>query len=218
MKINPKFAALRNRSHPMLDMLNDEKLYRDYGIHFRNSKRRGIEFDMSYEEWLLVWTASGKLHLRGRQPGQYCMSRFNDTGGYTVENVEIISIEQNTYDRHAGRSKSPEHRAKLAKTLCKVRHHAVVDCDGLIFESATAAGKHFGITPQAVLWRIKSGGEQFKNWKMVKMMRGGLASTPKKPKCKVIPFRKQLTVEDILSPDYVDESIDYQKLAEGDWS
>jgi len=73
-------------------MTDLRKAYRD---HKSNSKRRGIPFRLTYEQWLGIWKASGKLHLRGRKRGQYCMARINDKGAYEVGNVEIILVQHN---------------------------------------------------------------------------------------------------------------------------
>ena len=32
---------------------------------------RGIEFRLSYEQWLAIWTESGHLDERGRGPAKY---------------------------------------------------------------------------------------------------------------------------------------------------
>jgi hypothetical protein len=92
MNITQEFAAVQNKSNPISQMLSDPKLRKAYNTHYRNSKRREIEFNLSYEEWLTIWLYSGKLHLRGRQPGQFCMGRKGDQGAYEVGNVETDTL------------------------------------------------------------------------------------------------------------------------------
>jgi hypothetical protein len=71
----------------------------------RKPDRKGhrIKVTMTFEEWLQVWTNSGKLHLRGKGSGKFCMARKDDLGDYTVGNVEIKSCEQNSREGKLGR-------------------------------------------------------------------------------------------------------------------
>jgi len=55
-----------------------------------NAKRRGIAWQLTFEEWSKIWIDSGKWELRGRNSGQYHMSRPGDQGPYAVDNVRII--------------------------------------------------------------------------------------------------------------------------------
>lgn len=64
-----------------------------------NATMRSLKFNLTYEEWLSIWTESGKLHLRGRRADQYVMARHNDTGAYEVGNVSIITNTQNHKQR-----------------------------------------------------------------------------------------------------------------------
>lgn len=54
-----------------------------------NANKRGITFSITFAQWYAVWQASGKLHLRGRGKGGYCMSRIRDEGGYSLGNVHV---------------------------------------------------------------------------------------------------------------------------------
>jgi hypothetical protein len=60
-----------------------------------NAKRRGIAWRLTFEEWSKIWTDSGKWELRGRNSGQYHMSRPGDQGPYAVDNVRIVLGTQN---------------------------------------------------------------------------------------------------------------------------
>lgn len=75
------------------------KLRNDFAVQKWRAARRGIKFLMTFEEWLEVWEQSGKLMLRGRGRGKYCMARFGDKGPYKVGNVEIITHEKNSTDQ-----------------------------------------------------------------------------------------------------------------------
>jgi hypothetical protein len=61
--------------------------------------RRGIPFQLTFEEWLSIWRTSGKLAQRGCRKEQYVMARFRDTGPYSPGNVKIIRMEENIAER-----------------------------------------------------------------------------------------------------------------------
>ena len=73
-----------------------QPLRRKFLTQRRAAKARGIPFRLTFEEWLEVWGASGHLHERGNEPGQYVMARFGDEGPYEVGNVKIITFEENS--------------------------------------------------------------------------------------------------------------------------
>lgn len=67
---------------------------------FKNQKHnadcRGIEWRLTFPQWLAIWEASCKLHLRGRGAGRYCMSRISDAGGYVAGNVHVQLCTDNS--------------------------------------------------------------------------------------------------------------------------
>lgn len=54
-----------------------------------NARNRGVQFLLSFDQWLAIWRDSGKLDQRGRGIGKFCMSRRGDAGAYEVGNVFI---------------------------------------------------------------------------------------------------------------------------------
>lgn len=78
------------------------------------AKRRGIEWRLSFDEWLAIWAASGQYENRGRGRGKYCMARHGDVGPYAVGNVEIIKHEQNASDCRANHKRTTEDLALQA--------------------------------------------------------------------------------------------------------
>jgi len=56
---------------------------------------RKIEFNLTFDEWITIWLQSGHWLERGTRGNQYCMSRFNDSGSYSVGNVEIKTNSEN---------------------------------------------------------------------------------------------------------------------------
>ena len=59
------------------------------------AKKRGIDFQLTFDEWYKVWSDSGHWHQRGRGSEKYCMARHQDTGPYSINNVSIITNHEN---------------------------------------------------------------------------------------------------------------------------
>ena len=64
------------------------------------AKKRGIIWNLTFKQWLDIWQRSGKLELRGKGRGKYCMARLNDIGPYDITNVYIQKFEDNNKDQH----------------------------------------------------------------------------------------------------------------------
>jgi len=74
---------------------------------------RGIQFELTFEQWLHIWQKSGKLKQRGRRSHEYCMARNGDKGAYCVGNVSIITNRQNAEQQDYKARSSAMSRAKL---------------------------------------------------------------------------------------------------------
>lgn len=92
-----------------------------YAVKRKTTKGRAdrngnpIEFRLTFEEWLSIWLASGKLLQRGIRQGQYCMSRKGDLGHYEVPNVFIQLSTQNSREGKLGRPSSLKGRTSPMK-------------------------------------------------------------------------------------------------------
>lgn len=71
------------------------KLRSRWRAHRYNARLRGVEFLLTFEQWLAIWVASGQLDKRGCRRGQYVMARCNDVGPYAEGNVQIVPSERN---------------------------------------------------------------------------------------------------------------------------
>ena len=69
--------------------------------------KRNIIWTLTFDEWLNIWQISGHWHERGSSAGKYCMSRYGDTGPYSVNNVFIQLHSNNIRDGHKGKPKGP---------------------------------------------------------------------------------------------------------------
>lgn len=75
-----------------------------YSSQKMSAADRGIPFLLTFEQWLQIWQDSGHFQNRGKQKGQYCMTRFGDQGPYALGNVKIIQMEENSSEKIMPRS------------------------------------------------------------------------------------------------------------------
>jgi len=57
------------------------------------AKTRGIPWELSLYDWWNLW--KDKWNNRGRNHGQYVMSRKGDTGPYSINNIKIVTNTEN---------------------------------------------------------------------------------------------------------------------------
>lgn len=69
---------------------------KDYNDQKSRALNRGIDFELSFEDWLTLWTESGKLDSRGRGVGKFCMGRIDSNRGYTLSNSIIEPFCKNS--------------------------------------------------------------------------------------------------------------------------
>jgi hypothetical protein len=92
-----------------LDKFEEMKLFMRnvrarYTQQLCQARKRKIDWLFTFESWWKMWEESGKWKERGRKAGQYCMARKGDIGPYSVDNVEIVTIEKNSSDGNKGKS------------------------------------------------------------------------------------------------------------------
>lgn len=78
------------------------KAKKAYWTHKYNAIGRDLKMELTFEQWYDIWLQSGHWEQRGRGKGKYCMSRIGDKGNYSLGNVFIQSIEQNSKDNING--------------------------------------------------------------------------------------------------------------------
>jgi hypothetical protein len=69
---------------------------RKFSHQRHTAKERGIEWALTYDEWLFWWEQTGHFHERGCRRGQYVMARIGDVGPYSLENILCLRIDQNS--------------------------------------------------------------------------------------------------------------------------
>lgn len=60
-----------------------------FTLHKINAKRRGVEFELTPNQWKAIWFMSGHWRDRGPRMGQFVMCRVGDAGPYAWGNVFI---------------------------------------------------------------------------------------------------------------------------------
>ena len=92
-----------------------------YSCQKSKAKHRGIDFELSFNEWWDIWQQSGKWEQRGFRKGQYVMSRKNDIGAYEVGNVFIQRAEDNhsqvVFTDEVMKGFSERHKGKIVPKL-----------------------------------------------------------------------------------------------------
>lgn len=89
------------------------------------AKKRGIDFLLTFDQWLSWWQDTGKLELRGKRRGEYQMCRIGDTGPYSIENIYCDTVSNNSGLTNLGR---PRNQASIEKMLAtKVANGYVYD-------------------------------------------------------------------------------------------
>ena len=86
-----------------------------YKMQERNALARGVPFLLSFEQWLSIWTESGKLDQRGRGAEKFCMCRNGDVGPYEIGNVFIGTGRENVRAGNLGKEMTQEVRDKISK-------------------------------------------------------------------------------------------------------
>jgi hypothetical protein len=72
-----------------------------FNQHKFKAGKRGIAFEMSFDEWLHVWVTSGHFNERGNKTGHgYVMARKRDLGAYAIGNVDIVPHRINIAERN----------------------------------------------------------------------------------------------------------------------
>lgn len=98
---------------------------------------RGIEWKLTYEEWLDIW--GDKITQRGRGRGKYNMCRYGDTGAYEVGNVYI--------DKHEVNANHGKADAKHLMKPCRA--------ENVLYESVASAARAVGVDGRTILNRIQ---------------------------------------------------------------
>ena len=85
---------------------------RQYHEQKGNARRRGIEFNFTYQEWLDWW--GDDIEQRGKGFNKLVMARKNDQGAYHPDNVVKMLNQENVRDGNLNKVITDEYREKLS--------------------------------------------------------------------------------------------------------
>jgi hypothetical protein len=94
MKQDEKVAIALNYGYTEEDA---ETWYAKYSIHQRNARVRGLESELSFEQYLSKAVQAGidAPDGIGTNTGQFVLGRVGDVGNYTVDSCRFITTTQN---------------------------------------------------------------------------------------------------------------------------
>lgn len=127
--------------------------YRVYCTQKMNARRRRISWNLSYEQWWDIWTASGQYDQRGRSPDGAVMARIDPREGYSRDNVQICTGSQaaQNYWQSACRPQALIHNRTIAQMHCKAVHTPMGD-----YPSAVQAAQAMNISKSALNYRLRN--------------------------------------------------------------
>lgn len=84
------------------------------------ARQRNIDWLLSFEEWYQWWQQTGHWEERGITSGKYVMSRYNDIGPYSLDNIFCQTRDDNSREANQklkGIKRSQEFCDNLSKKL-----------------------------------------------------------------------------------------------------
>lgn len=131
--------------------MTDDELRRarkKYGAQKSMAKRRGIDWNFTFDSWMKWWLDSGHWYERGQGLGKYVMARKGDVGPYSPDNCFATTTELNVSEGNSGRILTDEHKRKVSENSADSRP---VRINGVEYASVAAAGRHLGVS-HTTLW------------------------------------------------------------------
>ena len=98
-------------------MKKKPKYFHEFTTQKNKASQRGILWKLSFKEWLTIWKKSGKLLLRGKGTGKYCLARFGDKGPYSRINVFVQLFTDNWI---TGRHREAKHKRKIMVPIAQI--------------------------------------------------------------------------------------------------
>lgn len=124
METRIKMSATR-KGRPVWNAGTATPYLKEYTGQKKMAHYRNIPFELTYKQWMSIWTKSGKLQQRGRKRGQYVMARKGDKGAYSKGNVRIITNTENQNEAILGKKRGPMSavaKARISAAKLGVKH------------------------------------------------------------------------------------------------
>ena len=139
-----------------------KKAKQRFGIQKNGAKLRGIEWNMSFEEWDHWWMLNGidKNFPTLHSAEQLCMCRKGDQGSYSLDNVYCASRKQNAIDNRQNKHYGLEGSKNPMFGKPAVTARAVKTPKGT-FTSQKTASKILGINISSLKTLIKRNPQEY---------------------------------------------------------
>lgn len=92
-----------------------------YVRHKSGSKRRGIPFRITFNQWWNWWAMDDRWSRRGRSACSLVMARHGDVGPYAISNIYCATHAQNVRDGHFFRRRPEKRNRTLIQILPSLR-------------------------------------------------------------------------------------------------
>jgi hypothetical protein len=80
-----------------------------YRILQSNAKRRGKEFNLTFQEFQTFCLVSGYLEGKGKCALSYSIDRIDPAVGYEIDNLQVLTLSENTKKMHADNRRDPNY-------------------------------------------------------------------------------------------------------------
>lgn len=61
-----------------------------------NARRRGKPFDLTFIQFSKFCIDSNYMKLKGKTKNQYSIDRIDPTKGYSIDNIQILTVSENS--------------------------------------------------------------------------------------------------------------------------
>ena len=85
---------------------------REFSDQKQNARRRGIDFNFTYESWIDWW--GDDIQQRGKGADKLVMARKDDIGAYHPDNVIKLTGQDNVRDGNKNKIITEDYRKKLS--------------------------------------------------------------------------------------------------------
>lgn len=124
-----------------------------------DAKRRGIQFQISFNEWCSWWKAQlgpDWFELRGRNADNYVMARKGDKGSYKLGNVICLTMAENARQGHLGKKRTTaQNQTRATDNLGELNSSAKLTSKEVVEifvspDKGLKLAKRYGVTPSNI--------------------------------------------------------------------
>jgi len=146
----------------MNDRTTHKKAYDRWLIKKWESKKRNIEFNLTFQEWYDWWKSNG-IDKNIDSTHNLCMCRYDDVGPYSLDNIYFATRAKNTSDarKNKPRSQKGELNPMFGRRGELNPNSRPVKTPFGDFASLNQAAKHLKISSVGLSGRIKRNPQEY---------------------------------------------------------